>query len=167
MERILISACLLGEKVRYDGQQLEFHSEILEQWKREGRLVPVCPEVEGGLPTPRPPAEIISGDGEDVLKGKAWLVNIRGIEVTENYLRGADRALKLALQHHIRMAVLKARSPSCGIGQIYNGTFSGNLKPGDGVTVALLKRHGIRVFHEGQLEEARAFLQRLEQQRRK
>ncbi len=162
MEKILISACLLGEKVRYDGGENRLESEILERWQQEGRLVAVCPEVEGGLPTPRPPAEIVSGDGEDVLRERAWLVNNRGIEVTEHFLRGADRALQLALQHHIRMAILKSRSPSCGKGWIYDGHFSGTLKQGDGVTVALLKRHGIRVFQEGELEKAQAFLRKLE-----
>jgi len=154
MEKILISACLVGEKVRYDGKSVEIFSHMLERWKREGRLIPFCPEVAGELPTPRPPAEIIAGTGQDVLNGNARIINIKGIEVTANYLSGARQALQIAQQEGIRIAILKSHSPSCGLGGIYDGTFSGKLSRGDGVTAALLKRAGLFVFTEEEIEEA-------------
>jgi len=101
--------------------------------------------VLSGLPTPRPPAEIQGGDGRDVLEGRARVVNIEGKDVTAEFLAGAQKALRIAQRRGIKEAVLKARSPSCGVGQIYDGSFSGRLREGDGVTTALLKRGGIIV----------------------
>jgi uncharacterized protein YbbK (DUF523 family) len=133
----------------------------LEQWLGEGRLIAFCPEVEGGLPTPRPPAEIIGGDGVDVMIGEAKVHNINGIDVTELYLLGAQKALQIAQAHDVRLAILKSRSPSCGNAFIYDGQFSNTLKPGKGVTAALLERNGIRVFNEEEIEEADSYLSRL------
>ena len=161
MEKVLISACLLGERVRYDGRGFAV-SGWLERWTREGRVVPLCPEVAGGLPVPRPPAEIERGAGSDVLAGNARLATREGVDVTAHFLAGATIALQTARREGIRVAVLKARSPSCGSGRIYDGTFSGTLRDGDGTTAALLRANGVAVFDESQLEEAAAHLAGLE-----
>ena len=141
--KIVVSACLLGVRCRYDGG--DSRNEAAIKWKKTFELIPVCPEEAGGLPTPRPPAEIVSGDGDDVLNGTAKVMTADGTDVTEAYLKGAYHALKVAQSHGATQVILKARSPSCGCGDIYDGTFSGTLTIGDGVTTALLKRHGIIV----------------------
>jgi uncharacterized protein YbbK (DUF523 family) len=119
----------------------------------QGDVLPVCPEVLGGLPIPRPPAEIQGGDGDDVLEGRVRVVNTEGKDVTAEFLAGAQKALRVARRWDIKGAILKAQSPSCGVGQIYNGSFSGHLVEGDGVTVALLKREGIIVKSEEDWEK--------------
>jgi len=118
--------------------------------KRE-RLVPVCPEQLGGLPTPREPAWIVGGDGSDVLKGGAKVISRSGGDVTENFRRGAEEALRIAKLFGAREAILKARSPSCGCGKIREPFSFDKLKEGDGVTAALLKKNGIRVITEEDL----------------
>jgi uncharacterized protein YbbK (DUF523 family) len=115
---------------------------------RRQKLIPVCPEELGGLSITRPPSEITGGDGADVLAGKAKVVTKQGEDVTPYLLKGAAEVLKIAQTHNARKAILKARSPSCGCGEIYDGTFSGRTRPGDGVTTALLKKHGIEVVTE-------------------
>jgi len=112
----------------------------------EGLAVPVCPEQLGGMATPRETCEIVDGDGEDVLDGKARVVTRSGRDVTAAFVEGAARTLAAARQHGCRLAILKARSPSCGVGVIYDGSFSGSLKPGSGVAAALLRRAGIEVI---------------------
>jgi len=150
MKRLLVSACLLGQPVRYDGESNENKvnqlAEQLRQWQQEGRIITVCPEVAGGLITPRPAAEIKGGDGHDVLDGKAKVVTNQGNDVSAEFIAGAQQALLLAQKHHANAALLAARSPSCGTGQIYNGEFKREVVNGDGVTVALLQRHGIQCF---------------------
>ena len=141
--KVVISACLLGVRCRYDGGDSRNETAI-KQGETYG-LIPVCPEESGGLPTPRPPAEIVGGDGGDVLDGKAKVMTADGMDVTDAYLKGAHHALQVAQSNEATHVVLKARSPSCGCGDIYDGTFSGTLMSGDGVTAALLKRHGITV----------------------
>lgn len=141
--KVMMSACLLGVRCRYDGG--DSRNEAAIKLKETDQLIPVCPEEAGGLPTPRPPAEIVGGDGDDVLNGKAKVMTVDGIDVTAAYLKGAHHALKVAQSHGATHVILKARSPSCGCGDIYDGTFSGTLTSGDGVTTALLKRHGITV----------------------
>lgn len=141
--KVAISACLLGVRCRYDGGDSRNEAAIKQSETDE--LIPVCPEEAGGLPTPRPPAEIVGGDGDAVLNGKAKVITIDGTDVTEAYLKGAYHALKVAQSNGATHVILKARSPSCGCGEIYDGTFSGRLTSGDGVTTALLKRHGITV----------------------
>lgn len=141
--KVVISACLLGVRCRYDGGHSRNETAINP--KQTYQLIPICPEESGGLPTPRPPAEIVGGDGDDVLKGKAKVMNADGTDVTKAYLRGAHHALAVAQSHGATHVILKARSPSCGCGDIYDGTFSGTLTSGDGVTTALLKRYGITV----------------------
>ena len=138
--RILISACLLGACCRYDGDYKThpLASALVERHT----LVPVCPEQLGGLPTPRPPAE--RQDGRVVTQSG---------DVTEQYRRGAEETLKLCRLLGCEAAVLKERSPSCGHGQIYDGTFSGTLTAGDGVTAELLTAHDIPVYGESQIEE--------------
>lgn len=141
--KVVMSACLLGVRCRYDGG--DSRNEAAIKLKETDQLIPVCPEEAGGLPTPRPPAEIVGGDGDDVLNGKAKVMTVDGTDVTEAYLKGAHHALKVAQSHTATHVILKVRSPSCGCGDIYDGTFSGTLTSGDGVTTALLKRHGITV----------------------
>jgi len=164
MEKILISACFLGQLARYDAKETTIENSQLKQWQEEGRLITICPEVDGGLPVPRPPAEIIGGDGKTVLAGQVSLLNIEGRDVTEYFLKGAFAALTTARRFNIKMAMLKANSPSCGNAFIYDGTFSGIKKPGKGVTAALLEENGIRVFNENEIPEAAEYLRELEQQ---
>jgi uncharacterized protein YbbK (DUF523 family) len=128
-------------------------------------VVPLCPEVAGGLPVPRPPAEIQTGDGAAVLAGRARILARDGNDVTAQFVAGAARALEAVQQARIRVAVLKARSPSCGSQRIYDGTFSGTLREGDGTTAALLRAHGVAVFDESQLVEAAAHLALLDDAR--
>lgn len=158
--KILISACLLGNKVRYDGKDSFCDHPILQQWQQEQRFIILCPEMAGGLPTPRPACQIVgSGGGNAVLAGTARVISDEGIDSTPYYLKGAHKALELAQTHAITMAILKARSPSCGNSLIYDGSFSKNLIAGQGVTAALLTQHGFKVFNEKQLAEAILFLE--------
>ena len=162
MRSVLVSACLLGEPVRYDGTDNATGAALLEKWRRQGRIVAFCPEVAGGLGTPRPPAEITGGSGSDVLDGEARVVTDDGVDVTDAFLEGARGALEAARRADAPVAVLKEGSPSCGSGYVYDGTFSGTRRPASGVTASLLERHGIRVFSEDRLDEARDYLAELE-----
>ena len=148
---VLVSACLAGRACRFDGTGA--YQDEVAALIAEGRAVLVCPEVDGGLGTPRPAAEIEGGDGDDVLGGRARVVTGDGLDVTEAYVRGAERALAAARKAGARSAVLKARSPSCGSGAIYDGTFSRTLEPGDGVTAALLRREGIEVVSDEEVRD--------------
>lgn len=140
-KNILVSACLLGESCRYDGKSKPCERVIA--LKDTYNLIPICPEVMGGLPTPRVPSEIC---GERVL-----MKDDR--DVTENYNRGAEIALSIARENACTVAILKEKSPSCGSGLIHNGHFDGGLVAGDGVTAALLKGAGIRVLGESEITE--------------
>lgn len=163
MERILVSACLMGRKVRYDGGAKTSSDAQLAAWRDEGRLVVFCPEVEGGLPTPRPAAEIEGGVGGDaVLSGAARVLATDGGDVTAEFLSGAQAALAFAQSFGVRLAVLKEGSPSCGSLTIYDGTFRGRRTPGHGVTAALLELHGIKVFSEDRIADAADYLRSLE-----
>lgn len=153
MEKILVSRCLLGHRVRYDGGA-SGPFDLLEQWITEGRVLPLCPEVAGGLPTPRAAAEIPGGQGGEVLDGVAVVMTTEGEDVSAQFLDGARQALELVQRHGIRVAVLKANSPSCGNLLTYDGTFSGVKVSGEGVTAALLRRHGVQVFSEFELPQA-------------
>jgi uncharacterized protein YbbK (DUF523 family) len=146
--RVLVSACLLGAEVRHHGGAATVEHPVLRRWRKEGRLVGVCPEIAGGLTAPRPASEIrglrvVTRDGRDV---------------TPEFHTGARMAVQVARELGIRVAVLKSRSPSCGTGQVYDGTFSGRLVAGDGITAAALRAEGVQVFDETQLEEAEAAL---------
>ncbi|QUM84906.1 DUF523 domain-containing protein [Moritella sp. 28] len=154
MNKVLISACLLGDKVRYDGKSLFTSSDILQEWIDKGRIISICPEVSSGMSIPRAPAEINGGDGYDVLEGIISVMENTGNNVTEDFLRGANNALKLCKANEITVAVLAEFSPSCGSSSVYSGDFSGRKVNGVGVTAALLTSNGIKVFSQHQLTEA-------------
>jgi len=159
MKKILISRCLLGERVRYDGEAKFCDHPLIKKWLEEGRVIAVCPEVEGGLPVPRAAAEINGqGGGEGVLQNKISIQNKLGQDVTKEFILGAQKALELVQEHHIEVAILKERSPSCGSSEIYDGNFNKQTIPGAGVTTSLLRQHGVRVFSEEQIDLVKAFL---------
>lgn len=137
---ILISACLVGRCCRYDGKNK--NAVDISELEKHHKLYPICPETDGGLSVPREPAEII---GERV-------INRKGVDVTEEYTRGALHALEVARENSCTAAILKARSPSCGKGKIYDGSFSGTLTDGNGITADLLMRYGIRVYTEDETD---------------
>lgn len=152
-EKILVSACLLGRPVRYNGSAKTLTHPVLDQWMQEGRLVSICPELKAGFSVPRPPAEIgDSMSGSAVLSGQARVIEATGADVTELYIAGAHSALALAQEHGCRFALLIDGSPSCGSGFIYDGAFAGRKHVGAGVTAALLRQHGIEVFAETEIE---------------
>ena len=151
--KILISACLLGEPVRYDGKGKAVSHPLLKQWKDEGRLISHCPEVAAGLGLPRPPAEIEGGrSGDDVIAARARVIEKDGTDKTADYLAAAHTALKKAKADGCRFALLTDGSPSCGSVYIHDGIFIGHKHPGTGVTAALLRANGIEVFSENQIE---------------
>ena len=142
-EALLISACLLGTACRYDGVSRPLPPEALDALRERYQLVPVCPEQLGGLPTPRLPAE----------RGYDGVHNSAGENVTAQYFRGAAEALRFAAFFGCKKALLKEKSPSCGSGKVYDGFFTGTLRPGDGVTAETLKANGVAVFGESELEK--------------
>ena len=146
-KNVLVSRCLLGDSCRYDGQSKVYDtvSKILDKFN----VIPVCPEVDGGLETPRNPSEI---------RGDKVIMN-NGKDVTEAFRKGAENALKLAKEKNCRAALLKAKSPSCGKDKVYDGSFTGKLTDGDGVTAKLLKEHSIAVFTENETDELLKFLE--------
>ncbi|HLP67130.1 MAG TPA: DUF523 domain-containing protein [Rhizobium sp.] len=153
MSNILISACLLGRPVRYDGKGKPLVHPAIDRWKAEGRLVAFCPEQAGGLPTPRPPAEIEGGaSGEDVIEGRARVIEKTGRDVSQAFVDGGEKAVDFARASGCAYALLIDGSPSCGSGFIYDGSFSGVRHPGLGVTAALLRRAGIAVFSDREIE---------------
>jgi uncharacterized protein YbbK (DUF523 family) len=143
---VLVSACLAGRACRFDGSAAT--DDVVARLVAEGRAILVCPEADGGLGTPRPPAEISGGTGSDVLAGRARVVTEDGTDVTGAYMKGARIALAAARRGGATTAILKARSPSCGKGRVYDGTFSRALTSGEGVTAALLEQEGIEVFSD-------------------
>lgn len=147
--KILISSCLVGENVTYDGGNNALHVKILEQWKQEGVLVPLCPEVLGGLSVPRPACEVIEGTDRVICKS--------GEDVSVEFAKGAKESLRIAQEEGVCMAILKARSPSCGKDIIYDGTFTSTRVNDSGITCKLLQERGIVVFSEEELENAQAF----------
>lgn len=138
---ILVSACLLGVKCRYNGKGEK--EPWVEKLGEKHRLIPVCPEKLGGFPTPCPPAEIVEGR----------VVTRDGENVTPAYEKGAEAALRLARRYGCTLAVLKEKSPSCGSGQIYDGTFTGRMAKGEGICTRLLREHGIKVYGESQADK--------------
>ena len=141
MEKILISACLVGDKVRYDGKS-QYHP-LVKELLQKYELVPFCPEVEGGLPTPRVSSEIS--------KGK--VINKEGKDVTRQFQTGAELALNICKYLHIDKAILKDGSPSCGSTEIHDGRFTGRMIKGKGITTTLLEQNGIKVYNENEIEE--------------
>ena len=141
MEKILISACLVGDKCKYDGHTN--YTPLIKDLLEKYELVPFCPEVEGGLPTPRKPSERKSDK----------VINNAGKDVTRNFQLGAEKALNICKYLNIKIAILKENSPSCGVNQIYDGNFKNKLIKGEGVTTELLRKNGITVYNENQIEE--------------
>lgn len=158
MPTLLISACLLGEPVRYDGSAAPLDPEAMARLREKARLVPFCPELAAGMSVPRNPAEICGGDGHDVLDGRARVLECTLADVTETFVRGAQATLDMAHECGAAMAVLKEASPSCGSSVISDGSFSSVVGPGIGVTAALLSRNGIPVYSEVTLAEAEEHL---------
>lgn len=152
MVKVLVSACLLGAPVRYNGKDKKSAHPVLERWLREGRVVSACPEVLGGLGTPRPPSEIVQ------IQGLRRVFANTGRDVTPEFNRGAALALEQAQANGVRVAVLKEGSPSCGSDWTYDGTFTGTRVAGEGIATALLRSRGIRVFSEEEFDAADAFL---------
>lgn len=138
--------------VRYDAKSKRYQHRLISRWSQNGQLIKICPEVAAGLPIPRPAAEIKNGGGFDVLRGEARVQLKNGKNITAAFVKGADIALNYANEHQVQFALLKENSPSCGNEAIYNGDFNGTLSDGIGVTAALLKANGIRVFNEHQLD---------------
>ncbi len=158
MKKILISSCLLGGADRYNGSNLRIESELIEQWRTQGRIASFCPEVAAGLGTPRAAAEIRGGDGRCVLKGSARVQTASGEDLSANFMAGARLALELCRNQGIGVALLAESSPSCGSTRIYDGHFRQRKIEGVGVSTALLEQHGIRVFSQHQIEEAAKYL---------
>ncbi len=152
MDKILVSACLLGAKVRYDGRDNLLQHPAIQRWKKQGRLVMVCPESLGGLPTPREPAEIQS-------RFPILVTTKSGEDVTAEFLSGAEQMISIAEKNQVCCALMKAKSPSCGNSQSYDGSFTGTLTSAPGVAAAELMRMGIAVFNEHQLEELIRFVE--------
>lgn len=153
MRKILVSECLYGGRiVRYDAGDVTERNPIFLKWKEEGRLIPICPEVFGGLPIPRPDSQRVDGR---VRTGA-------GKDVTLEYTLGAEETLRLALVHDVAFAIMKQDSPSCGSKFIYDGTFTDTKTEGQGLATELLRKAGIRVFGEEDIKEAAEYLQGLE-----
>ncbi len=148
---ILVSACLAGLDSKYNGKSN--YNKYIERLVREGKAIMVCPEQMGGLPTPRDSCEIVCGVGGDVLEGKSKIIDSKGQNQTEKFLKGAEETLKVGRLYNIKKAILKSKSPSCGVGKIYDGTFSGKLTEGNGVTAELLVRNGFEVITEEEFSE--------------
>ena len=146
---IIVSACLLGENCKYSGGNNK--SENVIKYLEDKEYILVCPEQLGGLSTPRNPSEIITygnKDGNDVLSGCTKVLSNKGIDVTKNFIQGAEETLKIAKEHNAKTAILKAGSPSCGYKKIYDGTFLGNKIQGMGVTAAILNKENIALLVE-------------------
>lgn len=145
----LVSACLCGINCRYSGDS-NVNKKVIELLKK-GEALPVCPEQLGGLQTPRKPCEIVGGTGKEVLLGMARIIDKDGNDRTFEFVRGAQEVLNIAKMTGSKKAILKAKSPSCGCGKIYDGTFSGNKIEGNGITAQLLLENGIEVITEEEL----------------
>ena len=148
---IIVSACLLGLNAKYDGTS-NAHA-LIQKYSSSGKYIPVCPEQLGGLPTPRVPVEIIDGMGQDVLAGQCAVQGEQGDVVTPQFIQGAKEIVKIVEMFGVSAAILKERSPSCGVNYIYDGSFSHRMMPGQGVTAAILKEHNIPIYSEEELTE--------------
>lgn len=157
--KILISACLLGQPVRYNGKGLSLESDILKVWEASGMLVPLCPEVAAGFPTPRPPAEIeIGKTGIDVEQGQAKIFEDTGLDVTDIFVQGAQIAVKTARDQGCKFALLTDGSPSCGSSFIYSGNHDGQKRDGIGIVTAVLQKAGVEVFAQHEIRKLAARL---------
>lgn len=156
MQKILISACLLGKKVRFDGGDNDCRNhDLIKKWLEEGRLISICPELEGGLSIPRDPAVITK------LNNNISVITSNNKDVTINYQAGAEKALELANKYNIKVAILKNRSPSCGSTHIYSNLNPKKIIEGFGITAGLLKEHGVAIFHEEQIDQVADYLEKL------
>ena len=154
MERILVSACLLGQPVRYDGRGKGLTSDLMALWQSEGRLVPLCPELAGGFGVPRLPAEIAPGaTGASVLAGRSAIHDSAGQDVTAGFLAGAAAAVRLARERGCRFALLTEGSPSCGVARVHGGRFDGTMQEGQGVVTAALRQAGLTVFPQTRIAD--------------
>ncbi len=144
LEKILISSCFLGCKVRYNGEIKPLNDNVISRWHKAGRLIAICPEVAGGLLVPRLPAEMNQQTSR--------VITSQGQDVTKEFMLGASKALLLCQQFNIRYALLKESSPSCGSSMIYDGTFSGKKILGQGLTAQLLRENGVEVFSENTID---------------
>ena len=148
--KLLVSSCLLGEPVRYDGQAKGVDG--IKKLAQTHELISFCPEVSGGLPVPRQASEL-KGSAINILQGdEGGVFTKEGTDFTKAFLQGAEKALALCKQHSIKVAILKERSPSCGANFVYDGTHQGRVIPGQGITATFLKQHGIKVFTEDNFE---------------
>lgn len=148
MTKILISSCLLGHKVRYNGSSLAVEEKDFKKLVSLNEIILFCPEISAGLPTPRPSVEITNGEGSDVLEGSARALCFNGRDLTREFILGAQNALRLCIKEAVQFAVLTESSPSCGSSLIYDGSFTGVKKTGMGITAALLEMNGIKVFSQ-------------------
>lgn len=146
---ILVSACLLGKPVKYNGKD-NFNQDVID-FLKDKEYLPICPETAGGLAIPRLPSEIKNGTGAEVLAGTATVINKAGDSVTQEFINGAKAIEKLLEKYDVTMAILKENSPSCGITAVYDGSFSKTKRLGMGVTAALLHSHGIPIYSEKNL----------------
>jgi uncharacterized protein YbbK (DUF523 family) len=148
---ILVSACLAGVRCRHDGSHKLVDK--IQKLIATRKAIPLCPEIMGGRPIPRPPTEIVGGTGDDVISGRAKILDKEGNDVTAEVMDGAKEFVKSVKRMEIKAVILKSKSPSCGYGKIYDGTFSGTLKDGNGVVAAMLEREGIKIYNEDNCEE--------------
>lgn len=161
--RVLVSACLIGEPVRYNGVSVESHHPVLRRWLAEGRLVPVCPEVAGGMPLRRSPAEVTGGEGGIAVRLRgARVVDSSGQDVTAEFVSGAEQVILQAIDAGIRVAILKDGSPSCGVTYTYDGTFTGRRVAASGIMAERLHHAGIRIFSETQIDDAVRFVDQMD-----
>lgn len=152
MTKVLVSACLIGEHVRYDGKIIKNDKLIKKLNGAHYEIIPFCPEVESGLSVPRHPCEIENGDGKSVLNRKLKVFDAEGKDVTDFFIKGAQLALEKTLSLNISFAILKDGSPSCGSSYVYDGSFNGNRIKGKGVTTLYLEENNIQIFHENKIE---------------
>ncbi|MBK1689234.1 DUF523 domain-containing protein [Rubrivivax gelatinosus] len=163
--RVLVSACLLGDAVRWDGGHKRLDAAVLRRWQAEGRVVGFCPECAAGLPVPRPPAEIEPGaDAAAVLAGRARVVARDGQDVSAAFVAGAEAALRAAHEAGATVALLKDASPSCGSTCVHNGCFAGATVSGRGVAAQRLVAAGLAVFAENEVEAADGWLRALDRE---
>lgn len=162
ISKVLVSGCLNGPMIRFNQTNVLVESPIWDLWAAEGRLVPFCAELAAGFSIPRPPAEILGGDGSSVICGAGTVAEDTGGDVTEQFMKGAHLAVAHAIERGCVAAVLTDGSPSCGSTYIYDGSFEGGTKVGSGVVAQLLIDNGVPVFPESQLEEAAQYIKLLE-----
>lgn len=163
MIRVLVSACLMGQPVRYDGRAKTVHDQRIAKWRDQGRLISICPEMAAGMPVPRAPAEIMPGaTAAQVLHGTGAVHDNTGLDVTQPFVAAANLAVRTAAEQGCQLALLTDRSPSCGSQQVYGGAFDGALETGRGLVAEALVAAGVAVYSEHQIDELETKLMELE-----